>query len=214
MLRRATLICLAGFALASTGPRAAGAATPEPLFGTSEVGSKNLAPFPKWQGALERYFAERGLDDGPCQAGTLNRCHIEIWRAEIESWTGLPPERQLDAVNRYMNHAPYIIDPRNYGLEDYWAAPPEFFERDGDCEDYAIAKFMSLRALGWADDALRLVILQDTNLQVAHAVLAAYVDGVPYVLDNQVDDVLPASRIRHYQPLYSINEQGWWLHKP
>jgi predicted transglutaminase-like cysteine proteinase len=190
------------------------AATGESLFGTQEVASANLAPFPKWQGAIDRYVAEQGLDNGPCQVGTFNRCQLITWQAELTAWSSMAAESQLDAVNRYMNHAPYIIDPRNYGMEDYWAVPAEFFDNDGDCEDYAIAKFLSLRALGWAAEDLRVVVLQDLNLQVAHAVLAAYVGGVPFILDNQVDEVLPSSRIRHYLPLYSINETGWWLHKP
>lgn len=195
-------------------PFGARATTPAALFGTQEVRSANLAPFPKWQDTLARYFKDRGLEDGPCQAATLNRCHLELWQARIDAWTSLSPARQLDAVNEYMNHAPYVIDPRNYGMEDYWAAPVEFFGNDGDCEDYAIAKFLSLRALGWEPEDLRVVVLQDLNLQVAHAILAAYMDGTPYVLDNQVDEVIPADRIRHYLPLYSINEGGWWLHKP
>lgn len=192
----------------------ASAAAGQPLFGTREVASANLAPFPKWQGAIERHEPETSLTNGPCQVETVNRCQLEPWRAELGDWAALTPARQLEAVNLYMNNAPYVIDPRNYGMEDYWAVPAEFFDRDGDCEDYAIAKFLSLRALGWNAEDLRVVVLQDLNLQVAHAVLAAYVDGVPYILDNQVDDVLPSSRIRHYLPLFSINETGWWLHKP
>jgi hypothetical protein len=25
--------------------------------------------------------------------------------------------------------------------------------------------------------------------------------------------VVPANSIRHYQPVFSINEEGWWLHR-
>jgi predicted transglutaminase-like cysteine proteinase len=183
------------------------------LFGTREVRSDNLTPFPKWLGAIERYFGDPAEDDGPCQVRTLNKCSLEAWKAVLAGLSDASPAAQLDGVNRYMNHAPYITDPNNYNMEDYWAAPREFFKRDGDCEDYAIAKFLSLRALGWGDESLRVVVLQDLNLGIPHAVLAAYVAGEPYILDNQVDQVIAADRIRHYLPLFSINESGWWLHK-
>ena len=48
----------------------------------------------------------------------------------------------------------YLEDLANYGLPDYWATPLQFLDRDGDCEDYAIAKFVSLRELGFAADEL------------------------------------------------------------
>jgi predicted transglutaminase-like cysteine proteinase len=211
-LSRAIRCLLAGLVATAVGGDALAARAS--LFGTREVHATNLAPFPKWLGAIERYFGDRAEDDGPCQVRTLNRCNLEAWKAVLDGLAAAPARAQLDGVNRYMNHAPYITDPRNYGMEDYWAAPREFFHRDGDCEDYAIAKFFSLRALGWNDDDLRVVVLQDTNLGVPHAVLAAYVEGKPYILDNQVDQVVAADRIRHYQPLFSINESGWWLHKP
>jgi predicted transglutaminase-like cysteine proteinase len=112
-----------------------------------------------------------------------------------------------------MNRQRYLTDPRNYGVKDYWATPIQFLKRDGDCEDYAIAKFISLRALGFTNDMLRIVVLQDLNLRIGHAILVVYLDGRALVLDNQVRRVVPAETIRHYQPIYSINEQHWWLHR-
>ncbi|MSO74563.1 MAG: hypothetical protein EXQ99_05365, partial [Alphaproteobacteria bacterium] len=85
--------------------------------------------------------------------------------------------------------------------------------RDGDCEDYAIAKYMSFRSLGYTPDDLRLVVLQDNNLHITHAVLVTYLDGRTLVLDNQIKQVVEHSRICHYSLYYSINETGWWLHK-
>ncbi|MSO74947.1 MAG: hypothetical protein EXQ99_07390 [Alphaproteobacteria bacterium] len=108
-----------------------------------------------------------------------------------------------------MNEAPYITDIRNYGVDDYWATPKQFLYRDGDCEDYAIAKYMSFRSLGYTPDDLRLVVLQDNNLHITHAVLVTYLDGSTLVLDNQIKQVVEHSRIRHYSLYYSINETGW-----
>ena len=119
----------------------------------------------------------------------------------------------LDKVNIYMNRAAYIVDPVNWGIPDYWATPDEFFLKDGDCEDYAISKYITLKRLGVDPDSMRLVILQDENLNVAHAILAVKLGKDTFILDNQVDSVLPDTQILHYRPVYSINESAWWLHR-
>ncbi len=184
-----------------------------PLFGSSEARSSRMALFPKWQGTLSRYFDERRLADAPCVASAFNRCHLKAWTRFLESLKDRDPLIQIAEVNRYVNRKRYIVDPRNYGVVDYWATPRQFFDRNGDCEDYAIAKFMSLRALGFDDARLRIVVLQDLNLGIAHAVLVVYHKGEALVLDNQVQGVVPARAIRHYRPIYSLNEHSWWLHR-
>ncbi len=141
------------------------------LFGAREVRSDNLDLFTKWTAALERAFDERRLAHAPCAATAFNRCHYAAWRRFLASLAGLERKAQIGAVNRYMNRKRYIIDPRNYGVRDYWAAPGQFLGRDGDCEDYAIAKFMSLKALGFTNDDMRIVVLRDLNLGIAHAIL-------------------------------------------
>ena len=83
---------------------------------------------------------------------------------------------------------------------------------DGDCEDFAIAKYFTLRKLGWSIEDLRVVVLRDLNLRSPHAILVAYLDGVAYALDNQLQRVVPTTVIYHYRPYYSLNEDAWWLH--
>ena len=207
------IIGLAVLALAIAAvPAMAGYGYPA-LFGAREVRSDDLAMFTKWTAALERTFDERRLADAPCMATVFNRCHLADWRRVLDKLAGLDRTVQLAAVNLYMNRKRYIIDPRNYGVSDYWAAPGQFLDRDGDCEDYAIAKFMSLKALGFNNDDMRIVVLQDLNLGIAHAVLVVYVDGRALMLDNQIENVIPADTVRHYRPIYSINERHWWLHR-
>ena len=120
---------------------------------------------------------------------------------------------QIRAVNRQMNEAPYITDIRNWGIDDYWATPLQFLDRDGDCEDYAISKYMSLRALGVPVESMRVAVVQDLNLDTAHAVLVVYVGGKGYVLDNQIEQVVSQAEIYHYRPYYTVNENAWWLHR-
>ncbi len=200
---------------ATAAPPAAAAAVVYPsLFNSREIRGSNFTPFPKWTGVLDRQVNEGALYDGPCTARRFNRCHLQEWRALLKSLAGKDRRSQLEAVNAFMNKAPYIIDPVNYRVPDYWATPIQFLNKDGDCEDYAIAKFISLRELGWPNELLRLVVLDDLNLGIAHAVLVAYVDGEALVLDNQIPKVVSSKIIRHYRPIYSINEESWWLHRP
>ncbi|MGH6962235.1 MAG: transglutaminase-like cysteine peptidase, partial [Dongiaceae bacterium] len=189
----------------STSGAGAGQAHPE-LFGTRELHSSSLRMFPKWRGMLERFEGELAK----CQSGT---CSPKTWQSFVSRLRDADPMTQLREVNREMNAKRYIVDPVNWNLPDYWATPFQFLRKNGDCEDYAISKYMALRDLGMPIDDMRIVVLQDLNLRIAHAVLVVYLDGKAYVLDNQISRVVPATSIRHYQPAYSINEQGWWLHR-
>ena len=207
----ALLIAAAGLVPAARAAGVPGAVIP--LFGTAEVQSTNQAPFPKWRGALAKYFSDRNLLDAPCESSIFNKCHLKEWQAFLTEQKGRPKREQVEAVNDYMNRHRYFTDPRNYGINDYWATPYEFLQRDGDCEDYAIAKFMSLRALGFENSEIRLVVVNDLNLKLGHAILAVYIDGEALILDNQVRQVVKSSAIRHYKPVYSINENYWWLHR-
>lgn len=178
------------------------------LFGTAEVRSANMKAFPKWTGLLERYFGEIDVPEGQCDDTSFNQCHLKYWGQFLDNLQDADAMAQLKSIHRYMNETTYIIDPRNWNLKDYWATPKQFFDRDGDCEDYAIAKFMSLRALGWRNDQLRIAVVQDENLGIAHAILIVYFEGEAWVLDNQIDKIIKAKRILHYRPYYSINEDG------
>lgn len=216
-LRRAVIVGAVGLpiVLAATlieSAPAAAKAYPE-IFRSKEKQSTNLTPFPKWRGTIKRYFDESKVAED-CKPGSrLNVCHLDRWDQFLKGLKGRDVLSQLRAVNSEMNRRRYIIDPINWGMKDYWASPLQFFRKQGDCEDYAITKYMSMRALGVPAEDMRIVVLMDNNLRLAHAVLVVYVEGRAYVLDNQIGSVVRAETIRHYQPIYSINETAWWLHK-
>jgi predicted transglutaminase-like cysteine proteinase len=189
------------------------AATVPSLFGSREVESNKLFYFPKCRGTLSRHFDETKLPDAPCTETAFNRCHLRQWNDFLRGLNGTDKMSQVKAVNTFFNRRPYIIDPKNYGVPDYWATPVQFLTRDGDCEDYAISKYFSLRSLGFSVDSMRIVVLQDLNLNTAHAILVVYMGEQAFVLDNQVATVVDATNIFHYRPIYSINEKHWWLHR-
>ena len=197
----------------NAGAQAAARSYPR-LFGSGEQMGGGLAAFPKWVGTLERSLSDRKSPERCTPGSRYDVCHLESWESFIEDLRGKDRATQIAAVNQEMNRRRYIIDPVNWGLDDYWATPLQFFKKQGDCEDYAISKFLTLRALGVPNEDLRIVVLMDTNLNLAHAVLVVYLDDRAYVLDNQISSVVRAETVRHYRPIYSINETSWWLHKP
>jgi len=191
------------------------------LFGSREIPSTNMKSFDKWTDMWRRHnlprseadLAPEGPGTVPCRGLARIQCGREAWEKFIADHKETSGFELLEAVNQYMNKSPYIVDPVNWGIPDYWATPDEFFLKDGDCEDYAISKYITLKRLGVPIDTMRLVILQDENLRTAHAVLAVENEGETYILDNQIDAVLPHGQILHYRPVYSINETTWWLHQ-
>lgn len=204
----AAIVAFALLSLSGAGAAAdqLAAINPAQLFGTSELHSSNLKMFPKWRGML-RLFETELKTCGPEQ------CRKTEWQAIVDNLRGKDIMTQLREINTEINKRPYIADQVNWNLPDYWATPLQFLQKGGDCEDFAIAKYMALRTAGVPVADMRIVVLNDLNLGIAHAVLAVYVNANPYILDNQISKVVPASTIRHYQPVYSINENGWWLHR-
>ncbi|UTW55640.1 transglutaminase-like cysteine peptidase [Kordiimonas sp. SCSIO 12610] len=190
------------------------------LFQSREIHSANIQRFTKWVDLWRRHnlnsekIIEPTLPENVRCIGLMRaRCNRQAWETFISETASKPSFDMLAKVNRYMNRSPYIVDPVNWGVPDYWATPQEFFFKDGDCEDYAISKYVTLLRLGFDAGQMRLVILQDENLRAAHAVLAVLVDGEQYILDNQIDQVVSHDSILHYRPVYSINKDGWWLHQ-
>ncbi|MCI5061093.1 MAG: transglutaminase-like cysteine peptidase [Alphaproteobacteria bacterium] len=174
------------------------------LFGSTEKRSGSLKAFTKWTGMFERFNAS--LNSGRDQGA------IGKFKQDLAALKGLPLEKMVSRVNSMMNAKRYVSDKANYGQTDYWATPVEFFKRGGDCEDFAIAKYTALKALGVPESRLRIAIVQDMQKNIPHAILIVYTDKGPMVLDNQIKSAIPASRVSHYKPIFSINQQAWWLH--
>lgn len=182
-------------------------------FINKEIQSDNISMFTKWTDVLARYGEKAKSFEDACDDEPYSPCKLRGWQQGLEKLRGKPLKDQIDGVNRLVNSYPYIEDIVNWGMTDYWETPYEFQDRNGDCEDYAFAKFVSLRALGVSNDKLRMEIVQDLNLGgVIHAILIVFVEDKVYVLDNQIKQVMLAVDIYHYKPIYSINEKHWWRH--
>jgi predicted transglutaminase-like cysteine proteinase len=176
------------------------------LFGTHETRSDNTTAFKKWMVMIDRFEAPLN-STAPVSEG------VAAWRAEIASLKGLPRDEQIEKVNDFLNQVDYVDDRSAYGESGYWGASPDrFFSGGGDCKDYAIAKYASLRALGFTDKDLRIAVVQDKVKDIAHAILIFYSGDKGYVLDNQNKNIEPIEAVNRYQPYFSINSTSWWLH--
>ena len=108
----------------------------------------------------------------------------------------------------------FVSAEANWGNPDHWETPFEFLARGGQCEDYAIAKYMALAASGVPENSMRLAVVRDTYRSLDHAVAIVMVDGEELVLDNQIKTITTAESDGRYVPYYSINSTGWWRNLP
>ena len=113
-------------------------------------------------------------------------------------------------INRAVNlRIRPVSDWNQYGYADYWASPLQtLLSEAGDCEDYAILKYVALRKAGIAPRDLRLVIVQDDHQQEEHAILAVNYEQKWLILDNRTFALLPADQVEHYHPLFVMDFRG------
>jgi predicted transglutaminase-like cysteine proteinase len=117
---------------------------------------------------------------------------------------------QLDSVNRYINRHSYVSDSQLWDRDDYWADTSEFFEVGGDCEDFAIAKYAMLRALGVPAEAMQIIVGRNQITGEIHAWLAVRTTAGTIFLDNQDSRLVPAIRATHLLVQVAVNEHGLW----
>lgn len=175
------------------------------LFGTVEFRGP-LKSVPIWLDVIKRNSKNPIFSPG----NKLNRS--TTWNALEAKLQGQSPMEQLKIVNKFWNQWPYRLDREVYGKEDYWAIPDQFRKNSGDCEDYSIAKYFTLREIGFPAEQMRIVVLMDTIRNLAHAVLVVYLDGDAYVLNNLTNSVLSHAKYKNYAPQFSVNEQYRWAH--
>lgn len=121
---------------------------------------------------------------------------------------------QVDLVNRYVNaRVRFVDDSVQFGSPDRWLAASETLVRGrGDCEDFAIAKRAMLRAAGFADRDLYLVVLKDLSRRSDHAVLVVRVAGRFLVLDNGTDRIVDSASVQDYRPILTFTENSVYTH--
>lgn len=157
------------------------------------------------------------LDDIESRHDSYARKRLEQWQILIEDSEELTDQQKLTAVNDFFNSRVMFTDDEIlWGREDYWATPVETLAMGtGDCEDFSIAKYFTLRELGVEDDKMRLTYVKATELNQAHMVLTYYENrrATPQVLDNLIPEIRTADKRQDLVPVYSFNGSGLWLAK-
>jgi len=143
---------------------------------------------------------------------------VQDWRELIASQKGVPDAEALKRVNDFFNRRiRFVDDAEVWRQPDYWATPIETMGKGaGDCEDYTIAKYFSLRELGIPAAKLRLNYVKAriggpaSSITQAHMVLGYYETpgAQPLVLDNLIGEIRPAAQRPDLVPVFSFNAEG------
>jgi len=123
---------------------------------------------------------------------------------------------KLYNTNRFFNQLQFTTDQSLWGVSNYWATPVEFIGANaGDCEDFALAKYFSLLAVGVDDKKLRIVMVKSLTLNQYHMVVAYYEHSTsePLILDNIDGNIKLANERKDLIPIYSFNGKQLWLNK-
>lgn len=117
---------------------------------------------------------------------------------------------RIGVINRAINFAIRpMSDLAQWGVPDRWSSPLETFTTGrGDCEDYAIAKYVALMRAGTAAEDLRLVIVHDLTVGENHAVVAVRSDGNWFVLDNRWLTLVADVDVPRTVPLFVLDGDG------
>jgi predicted transglutaminase-like cysteine proteinase len=146
---------------------------------------------------------------------------VAAWRRMLADAKAIDEQERLGRVNTFINRTTaFEDDPVVWNQPDYWATPLETLaKKAGDCEDFAIAKYVSLRLLDVPAEKLRLIYVRasigapGSGVSQAHMVLGYYPspDAEPLILDNLIGEIRPAARRPDLFPVFSFNDQGLWV---
>ncbi|WP_024955898.1 transglutaminase-like cysteine peptidase [Sulfurospirillum arcachonense] len=134
----------------------------------------------------------------------------------MNSLKNAPEDEKLLKVNNFFNQVRYQSDFKTWGVKDYWATRMEFLGKDkGDCEDFATAKYFTLKQLNVPTSKMYLSYVKATKQKIAHMVLTYFKTkkSIPLVLDNYNKRILPATKRPDLIPVYSFNGDSLYLAK-
>lgn len=150
------------------------------------------------------------------QHGEYARRRLLAWQKLINVDSSATDREKLEKVNTFFNRMQFVDDIIHWKKKDYWATPVEFLATNGgDCEDFSLAKYFTLKAMGVSEKKLNMTYVKALRLNQAHMVVTYHATPAaePLVLDNLVSDIKPASERQDLLPVYSFNGSGLWLAK-
>lgn len=165
----------------------------------------------KWLGVSRTIDDERvqlALCDGD-RDGCASDAALKLLTI-VDSARARDGRARLGEINRAINLAIRpTSDLAQYGEIDVWSSPLVTLAKGaGDCEDYAIAKYVALRDSGVAAEDMRILLVRDLAVREDHAVLAVRHAGRWMVLDNRRMALSEDSELRNLMPLFAIDQEG------
>jgi predicted transglutaminase-like cysteine proteinase len=146
-----------------------------------------------------------------CRAN-MDSCPVAAknFLAIVDQGRALTGRARIGVINRAINMAiEPMSDMAQWGVPDKWSAPLETFTtHKGDCEDYAIAKYVALIEAGIAADDVKLMIVHNTAAHEDHAVTAARLDGAWIILDNRWLKLVEDKAMPEAVPLFALDSEG------
>lgn len=171
--------------------------------------------------AMASADVEKILELARTRYGTHAVQAVQAWQEMMRTAKTMGEQDKIQRVNEFFNRRfQFGEDMAIWGENDYWSTPLEFMGRGaGDCEDFSIAKYVSLRELGVPEERLRITYVRAriggprSDVMQAHMILGYYEDPLaePLILDNLITEVRPASRRGDLTPIFSFNGESVWI---
>jgi len=186
-------------------PAAQAADQPDPL--ADEIARWAAA---KWRAVLARIDSEQetlaACRASPDACSPAARRLLQL----VELGRRREGRARLGEINRAVNLSIRATsDWSQYGVDDFWSPPLATLEKGaGDCEDYAILKYLALREAGISPDDLRLLIVSHPRRRTMHAVLAVRWDEEWLLLDNLTMVMVNSLEATQYLPLIALDYQA------
>lgn len=159
----------------------------------------SLSRVPQWSTVINQHARE------------IRNGSSAVWQEALTELQGVSGAELLTEVNAYFNQARYIADAANYHEVDHWATPTTLLTRGGDCEEYALAKYLMLLELGVSPQDMRVVIMRASAQVAEHSVLLVATSGGTYVLDNLRRRPYAITSSITSSIAYGVNPDGMWL---
>ena len=133
-------------------------------------------------------FSEKKYQELQKEYGKKVTDRLDKWKNLVHSNQNKTEKEKLTLVNDFFNQdVVWVSDQKLWNLKDYWATPLEtLIKAAGDCEDFSIAKYYTLHALGVPIEKLKITYVKALEFNQAHMVLTYHETkkSEPLVLDN------------------------------
>ncbi|MFB6465130.1 transglutaminase-like cysteine peptidase [Bradyrhizobium tunisiense] len=192
------------------GPSSDGPSVGNEPFGLSAFRAPESLLWRKWRG-VETDLAQEKIVLERCRSEAAScPAHVAQFLRLVAATKAKSGRAQLEEVNLGVNTAiRYVSDVIQFRELDRWSTPlATFASAKGDCEDYAIAKYVALREAGFPEADMRVLLVRDRAVRQDHAVLAARLDGRWLILDNRWSSLREDNGELNFTPLFAINHDG------